>query len=443
MKRITDKLQVPISIAPLIVYRLLFGLMVLYGCLWSISKDDIETRYVEPSFFFKYYGFEWIGFVGEQGIYILYGCWILSAVGIIFGAFYRIAIWSFFFIFTYLHLLDATNYINHYYAISIFAFFLACSPANALFSIDVWRKPKLQQETIFYWQIAIFQGQVAIIYVFAAIAKMNSDWVFGAMPLKIWLLQSQDFPIIGSLFKYHITSVLFSWVGLLFDLTIVIWLYFSKTRKWAYLGVVIFHSLTGLLFNIGLFPMLMIFSTVVFFDPQEQEEGLKKLGIKFRKVTKTPFRNQYLPYVYTLHFMVQVFLPLRHHLLYDGNVLWTEEGYRFSWRVMLLEKEGMATFYVEDPQTERHWVVSNQEFLTPFQEKRMAIRPDHILQFAHYLAAVHARRYAIKKPIVRAEVYVAVNGRVSQLLIDPTINLVSKSRGIAQKDWILPAFNKN
>lgn len=438
MQTFKHKLQTPISIAPLIVYRLLFGIMVGYGCLWSISKGDIETRYLEPSFFFKYYGFEWLSFVGAEGIYILYGLWFFSALGIFFGAFYRISIWIFFFVFTYLHLLDATNYINHYYAISIFAFFLAFLPAQAAYSIDVWRKPSIQQLQIPSWQIAVFKGQVALIYLFAAIAKMNLDWMFGAMPLKIWLLQSQDFPVIGSLFQYHITPVLMSWLGLLFDLTIVGWLSFGKTRKWAYLVVLIFHTMTGLLFNIGLFPLLMIFSTVVFFDPKRQQNILEKVGGKWREIRTEITPASYLPYFFVAHFIVQIALPLRHHFLYTGNVLWTEEGARFSWRVMLLEKEGMATFYVEDPKSERHWVVSNLEFLTPFQEKRMSIRPDHILQFAHHIAAIYARRYAIEKPIVRAEVYVAMNGRVSQLLIDSKVNLAEVSKSMGQKKWILP-----
>jgi hypothetical protein len=441
LKSIKHQLQRPISIAPLIIYRLLFGLMLGYGCLWSIYKGDIETRYLEPSFFFTYSGFEWLPFVGAEGIYILYGIWFFSAVGIVLGAFYRTAIWSFFFAFTYLHLLDATNYINHYYAISIFAFFLACLPAQAAYSIDAWRKPSIRQFQIPYWQIAIFQGQVALIYLFAALAKMNLDWMLGAMPLKIWLLQSQDFPVLGNLFGYHTTHLFMSWMGLLFDLTIVFWLRFSKTRKWAYLAVVIFHTTTGLLFNIGLFPILMIFSTVVFFDPLSQQKTLEKLGAKWCE-SKAKLTSSWLPYFFIVHFVVQVFLPLRHHFFYDGNILWTEEGARFSWRVMLLEKEGMATFYLEDPNSERHWVVSNLEFLTPFQEKRMSIRPDHILQFAHHVAAIYARRYDIEKPIVRAEVYVAMNGRVSQSLIDSKVNLAEEPRSIWQKDWILPYSEK-
>lgn len=412
--------------------------MLVYGCLWSISKGDIETRYLEPSFFFKYYGFEWLGFVGEQGIYVLYGIWLFSALGIMLGALYRVSSWSFFFAFTYLHLLDATNYINHYYAISIFAFFLACLPAQRACSIDIWRKPSMQQAQIPYWQIAIFQGQVALIYIFAAIAKMNLDWMTGAMPLKIWLLQSQDFPLIGSLFKYHIVHLWMSWIGLLFDLTIVLWLSFRKTRKWAYLLVIVFHTATGLLFNIGLFPILMIFSTVVFFDPMAQQGFLEKLGVRWQKTDKGLPSSFYLPYLFVVHFALQIFLPLRHYFLYDNNILWTEDGYRFSWRVMLLEKEGMATFYVEDPKTKREWVVSNLEFLTPFQEKRMSIRPDHILQFAQHIAAVYARRYDMKNPIVRAEVYVAMNGRVSQALIDSKVNLAEEPRSIGPKDWVLP-----
>lgn len=442
MQTIKHKLQRPISIAPLIVYRLLFGLMVGYGCLWSISKEDIKIRYLEPSFFFKYYGFEWLSFVGAEGLYILYAIWFISALGIFFGAFYRISIWSFFFVFTYLHLLDATNYINHYYAISIFAFFLACLPAQAACSIDVWRKPSIRQLQISSWKIAVFKGQVALIYLFAAIAKMNLDWMLGAMPLKIWLLQSQDFPVIGSLFQYHTIHVLMSWAGLLFDLTIVVWLSFAKTRKWAYLVVILFHTMTGLLLNIGLFPILMIFSTVVFFDAEQQQKVIEKLGGKWRETRIKEVPSFYLSYFFIAHFIVQISLPLRHHFLYNGNILWTEEGARFSWRVMLLEKDGMATFYVKDPNSERHWVVSNLEFLTPFQEKRMSIRPDHILQFAHHVAAIYARRYDIENPIVRAEVYVAMNGRVSQLLIDPKVNLAEVPRRFGQKDWILPYSDK-
>ena len=43
-----------------------------------------------------------------------------------------------------------------------------------------------------------------------------------------------------------------------------------------------------------------------------------------------------LPGLVVLFLGIQFLLPLR-HLLYPGNVNWTEEGFRFAWRVMLVE----------------------------------------------------------------------------------------------------------
>lgn len=439
LKNLFTKLQQPVSVAPLISFRILFGLMVLYGVVFSFWKDDITNRYLEPSFFFKYYGFEWVGFVGETGLYVLYVVWILSAIGIVLGLFYRWAIAAFFFVFTYLQLLDATNYINHYYAISIFAFFLFFVPANGSGSLDVWRKPQDGCTHVPRWCLSLFKFQIGIIYTFASIAKMNPDWMFGAMPLKIWLLQSQDFPLIGGIFHYHSVHMTMSWIGLLFDLTIVWWLLLDKTRPIAYGVVVIFHVLTGLLFNIGLFPVVMIFSTTIFWKATTHERLLQAIGLwKTNSTFKTAKIAKWWWYFCGLHCCLQIILPLRSHFLYTGNPLWTEEGYRFSWRVMLVEKEGMAIFTVTDSSKQRSWEVDNLEFLTPFQEKRMAVRPDHILQYAHYLSTIYGKRYDIKAPIVQAKVHVTLNGRVSQLLIDPTVNLTKKERRLWQKDWILP-----
>lgn len=438
MNSIQQKLSEKVSIAPLVVYRILFGIMVAYGAFWSIMKGDIQTRYLEPTFFFKYYGLEWVGFVGETGVYIGYAVWIISALAIVLGVFYRWAIGCFFVVFTYFHCLDATNYINHYYAISIFALFLGILPAHAAVSIDAWRKPSIRLSQVPLGYIMVFRLQVAVIYTFAAIAKMNADWMWSAMPLKVWLLQSQDFPILGGLFKYHLVHVLASWAGLLFDLTIVWWLSYSKTRKGAYIAVLFFHIITGLLLNIGLFPMLMIVSTLVFFPPRHHLAVLQKLGCHIPTHGQLKEPSRLLSYFFIFHFILQIALPLRHHVLYTSHTLWSEEGYRFSWWVMLVEKEGLATFYVEDPHSDRHWVVENLEFLTPFQEKRMAVRPDHILQFAHHIAAIYARRYDLKDPIVRAEVFVSLNGRVSQPLIDSKVNLAKEKRSLWQKDWILP-----
>jgi len=139
-----------------------------------------------------------------------------------------------------------------------------------------------------------------------------------------------------------------------------------------------------------------------------------------------------------LHFCLQLGLPLRRHVLYTGNALWTEEGYRFSWWVMLVEKEGVATFTVKDPNTGREWEVDNRQHLMPFQEKRMSVRPDHILQYAHYLADYYQKKEGATTAEVYAQVYVTLNGRLSQTLIDPTVNLAAEERHWRPKTWIVP-----
>ncbi|MGI9160708.1 MAG: HTTM domain-containing protein, partial [Saprospiraceae bacterium] len=121
------------------------------------------------------------------------------------------------------------------------------------------------------------------------------------------------------------------------------------------------------------------------------------------------------------HFAFQILFPWR-FLLYPGNVFWTEQGYRFAWRVMLMEKAGTATFYVKDDRTGREGEVVNRDFLNAHQEKQMAMQPDMILQFARFLEKYYAAK-GVQQPAVRAEVYVTLNARPSRLLFDPQMNL--------------------
>lgn len=444
VEHIKQQLLKPISIAPLISLRILFGALMCYAWCWSLWKADPQIRYLEPTFFFHYYGFEWIPTPTLEHIVVAYLAWILGALGLLFGAVYRLAAALLFVSFTYLQLVDATNYINHYYAISIFALFFCFLPAEGGYSIAVWRKPEGTITHIPWWYIGIFQAQLACIYGFAALAKCHTDWLYYAMPLKIWLLQSQDFWLIGPLFAYPWVHLLVSWVGFLFDASIVVGLAWRKSRPWAYGLVVVFHTFTALLFNIGLFPWLMIVMTTCFFSADAHLHIWRKLSTITNTATaqenaeKPITTKHWIVILVALHFTIQVFLPLRHHFLYTGNPLWTEEGYRFSWWVMLVEKDGWATFFVEDPATGRQWEVNNAEFLTGFQEKRMSVRPDHIAQYAQHLAKAYQVKYQIANPVVRAAIFVTLNGRPSQQLIDPAVNLATVSWGLEQKTWVLP-----
>lgn len=444
-------MEQPVSIAPLVTFRMAFGLVMLFSTLRYLWMGWVDTQLVEPMLHFSYYGFDWVEPLSRTGMYAVFVIMAFACVGILLGLYYRLATILFFVCFTYVELIDITYYLNHYYFVSIVSFLLIWVPANRHFSLDVRRKPELHQEAVSRWCIGIFKLQIAIVYCYAGLAKLNYDWLFQALPLAIWLPAKTSVPIIGFIFKYKFTAYLFSWIGMLFDTFIIAGLLYKKTRWLAYIAVVIFHSLTGILFQIGIFPLVMIFVVTLFFSDAFHKKLIARLSafLHTKKPQQTHSlspnmsrnRNAVLIPLLTIFFCFQLLFPWR-YLLYNGNLFWTEEGYRFSWRVMLMEKAGSATFYVKDGETGKEGSVINHQFLNPHQEKQMAMQPDLILQYAHYLKA-HFAAQGMQDPRVRAEVWVTLNARPNQLLIDPTVDLSQQTDSWAPKDWILPFKAQN
>ena len=168
--------------------------------------------------------------------------------------------------FVYTEMIDKTYYLNHYYLVSVLVLLLMFVPANRYFSIDVLRKPALKRTHVPAWTINIFKLQLAIIYIYAGLSKINTDWLINAMPLKIWLPANQFIPVIGDCLRCLLRHIIFSWCGMLFDLSIVFLLLNRSTRVFAYIFVIIFHLLTALLFQIGMFPYIMLAATTIFFS---------------------------------------------------------------------------------------------------------------------------------------------------------------------------------
>lgn len=363
----------------------------------------------------------------------------IFALMIALGFLYKLATVSFFTLFTYIELIDATNYLNHYYLVCLLTFLLIFIPANKAFSLDVlfgWTK---KMTTVPAWTINILIFQISVVYFFAGLGKLNYDWMVNAMPLAIWLPEKASTPIIGALFTLPFIPYLFSWFGAFYDLSIAFFLLKKSTQKIAYVFVVLFHLMTKILFNIGLFPFIMIFSTLIFFrfdSAQHRCFNSRENGQQALNDEESTLASRLKVLLLGVYILIQIFLPLRHYL-YPGNVLWTEEGYRFSWRVMLVEKTGQAIFTVEDPESGRSSEVINARYLTQFQEKQMAIQPDFILQYANYLEKIFQEKFSIKNPIVRVNSHVSLNGRSSQVFIDPTQDLTEVEDGFNHKNWVV------
>ncbi len=439
--------QQTISAAPLAVFRIVFGLMMLGSIIRFWAKGWIEELYIKPGFFFSYYGFEWVKPLSNY-TYLLFAICGVSALLVALGWLYRMASVLLFLSFTYIELMDKTTYLNHYYFVSIICFLLIFLPANVYFSVDAWRNPQKSFNRVPRFTVDALRLMMAILYFYAGLAKVNSDWLLKAQPLLTWLPAKNNIPVLGPFFNEAWIAYLFSWFGCLYDLTIPFWLSWRKSRPLAFLMVIVFHVLTAILFPIGMFPYIMIVSALIFFPPSFHEKLIAVFS-RFFRLRKPALQERHtfaypknaalgLRYGLILFFIIQLLSPFR-YWLYPGELFWTEEGYRFSWRVMLMEKTGYAVFTVKDAVTGKQEQIDNQDYLTRLQEKQMSFQPDMILAFAHHIAATYKAK-GWSDPAVFVENYVTLNGRPSQLFIDPKIDLAKEKDSFQHKTWIL-SFN--
>ena len=442
-----QRLNQPLDIAALAVFRMLFGTLMCLGTLRFMASGWIELFYVQPEFHFKYWGFAWVQVPGPLGLYLLYGGIALSAALVALGAYYRIAIISFWCLFTYAELMDVTYYLNHYYFVSLLALILCCLSPHRAWSVDALRRPAIRATHLPAWQTWWLRFQVGLLYFYAGLAKFEPDWLLHAQPLNIWLPPLSGMPLLGPLLDETWVHYAFSWFAFVFDTSIIAFLLWRVTRPWAFAVVVTFHLFTHLFFQIGLFPLIMVFAVLVFFDPDWPRRWIAGLHrLRGRQATpvaqplaaSTRWRPASAAFATLVagFCLVQFLLPLR-HVAYTGSVLWHEQGMRFSWRVMLREKSGSLAYRVQlaDGSTV---IVPPRDVLTELQFREMSGQPDLILQLAHHIrdqynAAGHG-------PVeVRADAWVSLNGRPSARLIDPQANLAQIKPSLGDADWITDA----
>ena len=443
LDRIFRKGSQPVSAASAAALRIMFGLLGFAAVCRFMAKGWISELYIEPAHHFTYSGFWWVQPWPAWGMYVHFALLGIAGLGVALGYRYRLSIIAFFLLFTYVELIDKTTYLNHYYWVSLASLLMIFLPLHRTASLDAWRNPALRSETIPGWVIWALMAQVGVVYVFGGIAKLNPDWLFQAQPLRIWLYNSGDAPLVGPLLKEAWVAYAMSWAGAAFDLTIVGWLLWRRSRPFAYVALVAFHVMTWLLFPIGMFPWIMIAATSVFFPPDWPRRLMAAL--RRRPLAETVRPQPAVPKLtllsragmvaLCLFALVQVTVPLR-HWAYPGNVRWNEDGYRFSWRVMLTEKTGQVRFRVTDAATGEEWLEYPEKYLTTLQAERMAYQPDMILATARIIAdAAESRGRSVQ---VRADAFVTFNGREAMRFVDPNVDLARVEPGIVPKTWVLP-----
>jgi hypothetical protein len=420
----------------LIVFRIMFGLLLFLESVGAIFTGWVRLAMIEPTFTFSFIGFEWLQPLPGIGMYFYYLLMGVFGFMVMIGYRYRLSIIMFTLMWTAVYLMQKSFYNNHYYFLILLSGIMIFLPANRAYSLDAKRKPEIRSDSMPAWCKWIVVLQVWIVYTFASVAKLYPDWLDGTVATE-FMSRRADYPIVGAWLQQTWVHYVIIYFGILYDLLVVPLLLYKRTRIWAFFFSIFFHIFNSIVFQIGIFPYLSLAFSLFFFEPKNIAGiFLKSKKVFSENIQKVPQHAGLIKSVFILYLGVQLLMPLRHWVI-PGDVLWTEEGHRMSWRMMLRTKSGFIKYKVVNKENGEINYINPVDSLTNKQMAALPNKPDFIWQYAQRLKKQYQKKgldvavYAIGK--------VSVNNSPFAPLIDPKVDLASTDWSAwRHHDWILP-----
>lgn len=419
----------------LIVFRMVFGLLCFLESVGAIATGWVKRTLIEPEFTFNFIGFEFLQPLPGNWMYVYYVVMGIFGLLVMLGYKYRLSMLAFSIMWTATYLMQKSAYNNHYYLLFLLSFIMVFMPAHKYASLDVKFNPKLKQIAMPNWCKWLFVAQLFILYTYATIAKLYPGWL-NTTAIALLMKGKAHYPIIGELLQQKSMHYFIAYGGILFDGLIIPMLLFKPTRKWAFYAALFFHLFNSVVFQVGIFPYLALAFCLLFFEPKTVRNlFLKQKPLYTKNEVVIPKNHKLIVAALSLYLLVQIALPVRHYFFKD-NVLWTEEGHRLSWRMMLRARSGTASYRVVNKATNKLIPINLDKFLTKKQQRGASTKPDIIWQFAQHLKQHFAEKNIDVSVYVRT--YVSINGKPSKQLINPTIDLANqKWYHFKHHDWIL------
>lgn len=439
-----DWLFVPTDIAWLAYFRIVFGATII-----SYVYYIYEYRYIEHFVYlgtapnpviFPYRGLEWISPLPGDAFRFFFP--LMGALGalIVLGLAYRLAAILTFLAFTYVFFLDKVAYQNHYYLIFLLSLLMIFMPAHRAFSLDALLRPKIRCDTAPLWTLWLMRIQIGIVYFYAGIAKINTEWLSGrAMLAQLAMVDSDKFGPLASFVDNIWFAQFFSQGGLWLDLLVVYFLIWSKTRPYAYFVTLFFHSTNKYLFDINFFPPFMIAATLIYFDPGWPRRLLRRRplepasSLRSGAAVASVRRKSITAIVLGLYMAFQLVFPFR-HFAYPGSVIWTGEGKRFAWHLRLNSRDVNAGFLVTDERTGESFLVQPQDYMQRYQFLEMKT-PEMFVQFARFIERAQAREGRTQIQ-VRALLLKSLNAGPMHFALNPNVDLLDEDLQVVGGDWI-------
>ena len=420
--------------SPLIVFRIFFGFLVACESFGAILTGWVKHVLIDPQVTFSFIGFEWLKPLPGFGMYFYFIAMGVFGLAIMLGYRYRIAIISYTILWAGAYFMQKTAYNNHYYLLLLISFLMIFLPSNSYASLDVRQNRIKEENTMPYWISLLFIIQVAIVYVFASIAKFYPDWLDGTFTRNL-LADSTNVIALKKLFLQKWFYLFIAYMGIIFDLLIVPLLLFKKTRMLALLASLTFHLFNAIFLEIGIFPFFALTFVLFFYEPETIRSVFlrKKTSIETENGHSNYYGKKIVYFLIIPYLIIQLLLPLRHHFI-EGDVLWTEEGHRLSWRMMLRERNGFIHIRIKDLKTGEESLYDYRKNLTDKQIQNLATKPDFIWQYCQYIK----KEFKGKDIAIFIKCKNSINRKEYKTLIDPKFDMAkAKWDYFRHNEWLL------
>lgn len=430
---ILQHLLSPIDNIQLILFRICFGILLFWHCIEALLTDFVKKNFVQPVYTFSHIGMEWLQPLPGNGMYYYFLLMALCGLLVSVGFFYRYSLSLFTILWAGVYFMQKTAYNNHYYLLLLICIIMLFLPADKSHSLDVISKRTEREEVMPNWCRLALILQIALVYFFSTVAKMYSGWLDGSFVQG--LLVRHSIPGFSEFYSQKWFYLFITYAGLLFDLSIVPLLLWKKTRKYAFAASVFFHLFNKTHLGIGIFPFLALSFSIFFFPAAFFRNYFKPEKLP-EPLNDYSNRKTLLLFFFVPFFIIQLALPLRHWFI-KGDVLWTEEGHRLSWRMMLRHKTGITKFLVVNNVTKEQHYFKLRKWLTKKQIRVMRTKPDMIWQTAQKI------REEYQNKGIHVSIYidsrVSVNGKPFVRLINPTVDFAKAEWNyFSHNEWILP-----
>ncbi|WP_298313945.1 HTTM domain-containing protein [uncultured Aquimarina sp.] len=407
----------------LIIFRIFFGFLIAAESFGAILTGWVRRTLVEPQFTFNFIGLDFLQPLPGNGMYFYFALMGIFGIFIMIGFKYRWSMIAYTVLWAGVYYMQKSSYNNHYYLLLLLCILMSTLPAGNYFSIDVKKNPALKRISMPRWCVLFIIIQLWIVYTYASVAKLYPDWLDYTVARNL-MLSRANYPIVGELLQQHWTHVSITYFGILFDLLIIPLLLWRRTRLTAFIISIFFHLFNSIVFQIGIFPYLSLAFTVFFFSKERIHRIFmpKKEFYTANELIIPSYRKFLIPAL-TIWFVIQLALPIRHWFI-PGDVLWTEEGHKLSWRMMLRGRSGSTDFYIEHKDNPgKKLRIDKNQYLSKKQRRLVNTKPDAIWQFAQFLKKEYLKEGKDIAVYVRSNV--SVNGKKLKVLIDPDVDLTS------------------